>query len=149
VGRLLVERLAALMGRNDREIIRFLKFATVGACGTLIDFAILNVLILGPGLAKVTANTASFSTAAFFNFVGNRLWSFPESREKPFLSQMVRFLLVSLGGYIINQALFLGLSRYAFGGLGPLGYNLAKAAATIVVLFWNYGVNRAWTYRGI
>jgi len=33
--------------------------------------------------------------------------------------------------------------------LGPLGYNVAKAIAIIVVLFWNFGVNRVWTYRGI
>jgi len=30
-----------------------------------------------------------------------------------------------------------------------LGYNVAKAIAIIVVLFWNFGVNRVWTYRGI
>ena len=27
--------------------------------------------------------------------------------------------------------------------------NMAKAFATCVVLFWNFGVNRVWTYRGI
>jgi putative flippase GtrA len=27
-----------------------------------------------------------------------------------------------------------------------LGYNLAKAVATVVVMFWNFGINRIWTY---
>ncbi len=31
----------------------------------------------------------------------------------------------------------------------PWDYNLAKIAAIGVVLFWNYFVNRKWTYKGI
>ena len=30
-----------------------------------------------------------------------------------------------------------------------MSYNLAKAFAIGVVLFWNFGVNRIWTYKGI
>ena len=145
----MTDRITTLLKDNGDEIGRFLRFAAVGASGTLIDSAILNALILQFGFGKLAANTVSFSTAAFWNFLGNRLWSFPESRNRPFLSQMARFFIVSLGGYVINQVLFLGTSTYIFGGLGTLGYNLAKAAATIVVLFWNFGINRIWTYRGI
>lgn len=31
----------------------------------------------------------------------------------------------------------------------PFDYNLAKIIAIGVVLFWNYGANRLWTYKGI
>jgi putative flippase GtrA len=31
----------------------------------------------------------------------------------------------------------------------PFDYNLAKITAIGVVLFWNFGINRIWTYRGI
>jgi putative flippase GtrA len=31
----------------------------------------------------------------------------------------------------------------------PLNYNFAKVTAIGVVLFWNYGINRIWTYKGI
>ncbi|HHH81822.1 MAG TPA: hypothetical protein ENL35_02400 [Chloroflexi bacterium] len=36
-------------------------------------------------------------------------------------------------------------------GLQPtwLGRNLALALAVIVVLFWNFGVNRVWTYSDV
>ena len=30
-----------------------------------------------------------------------------------------------------------------------VGYNLAKATATLVVLFWNFFVNRFWTYSDV
>ena len=138
-----------MFGDKGKEIKRFIKFAIVGGFGTLVDFAILNILILGVGVDQFTANTCSFSVAAFSNFLGNRLWSFPESRERRFVSQLGRFFIVSLGGYLINQTLFMGTSRYVLDGLDPLGYNLAKALATLVVLFWNFGINRIWTYRGI
>lgn len=138
-----------MFGNEGEELKRFVKFAIVGAFGSGVDFAILNLLILGAGFDKLVANTCSFSAAAFGNFLGNRLWSFPESRERPCMSQMARFLAVSLGGLLINQVLFLGMSRYLFAELGTLGYNLAKGVATVVVLFWNFGINRIWTYRGI
>ncbi len=45
--------------------------------------------------------------------------------------------------------MFLSLDRYVFAEWGTLGYNVSKALAIGVVLFWNYGVNRVWTYRNV
>jgi putative flippase GtrA len=42
---------------------RFLKFATVGAMGTAIDFAVFNLLGAGWGWQPVTASIVSFSSA--------------------------------------------------------------------------------------
>ena len=134
---------------NRHEVDRFLRFGLVGTLGTIVDFSLLNVLILALSLPKFWANTCSFSAAALSNFVWNRLWTFPESRQRPFGRQLAQFFAVSVGGYTINQALFLSLDRWAFPGWGTLGYNLAKALAIVVVLVWNFGVNRMWTYRGL
>ena len=157
VSRLVVElysrprwrRLYVTLMSNRRELVRFAKFATVGIIGTVVDFSILNLLILSFGLSKFWANTASFTAAVLSNFIWNRLWTFPESRERSLVPQLVQFALVSLGGYVINQLIFLGLDGLLLNAWGTLGYNLAKAIATIVVLFWNFGINRVWTYRGI
>jgi putative flippase GtrA len=137
------------VSENRREVVRFSKFATVGAIGTVVDFSILNLLILGFELAKFWANTCSFSAAVVSNFVWNRLWTFPESRERKIGPQLLQFGLVSVGGYAINQVLFLGLDALIFHVWGTLGYNVSKAIAIVVVLFWNFGMNRIWTYRGI
>jgi len=77
------------------------------------------------------------------------LWTYPESREEPLGPQMAQFFLVNLGGYVINQVIFLSLDRFVFSSWGTWGYNISKAIAIGVVLFWNYGVNRLWTYRNI
>jgi putative flippase GtrA len=132
-----------------KEIERFLKFAAVGAFGTVIDFGLLNLLILVFGFSKFWANTCSFTAAVFSNFMWNRFWTFPESRQERVLPQLIQFALVSMGGYVINQTIFLGLDSLVLHVWGTLGYNISKAIAILVVLFWNFGINRIWTYRHI
>lgn len=143
-------RLVELAQTNCKEFGRFIKFATVGTSGAVVDFGVLNLLHLVFGFSKFWANACSFTLAVINNFTWNRLWTFPESRERPPKSQLAQFALVNVAGLAINQVVFLSLDRYVFGPLlGPLGYNVAKAIAIIMVLFWNFSVNRVWTYRGI
>ena len=144
-----VAKLRELALENRQEIERFLKFAVVGTIGALVDFAVLNLCIQAFGLPKWLANTFSFFTAVLSNFTWNRLWTYPESRVKPIGPQLSQFFLVNLAGYAINQAIFLSLDAYVFTTWGVWGYNLSKAIAIGVVLFWNFGVNRLWTYRDI
>lgn len=163
----MIGNVIARVRSSRRELTRFFKFAIVGAIGTVVDFSVLNLLIQMAGVEKIWANTFSFTAAVISNFTWNRLWTFPESRERPLLSQLGQFALVNAAGLIINQVIFLGLDHYVLGeagmlaapvsglagGLGvahfTLAYNLAKAIAIIVVLFWNFGINRIWTYKGI
>lgn len=156
------------LARDKRkELARFFKFAVVGAIGTVVDFCVLNLLIQLAGFEKFWANTCSFTVAVVSNFTWNRLWTFPESRERSLFSQLGQFALVNVVGLAINQAIFLGFDRFVLGKAGALAalmagladaigmthftlaYNLAKAIAIIIVLFWNFGINRIWTYRGI
>jgi putative flippase GtrA len=163
----LLSRTVNFAHANSKELTRFLKFSVVGTLGAVIDFGTLNLLILAFGFSKVLANTCSFTAAVFSNFVWNRLWTFPESRGRPIAPQLVQFFLVNVGGLLLNQAIFLSLDAWVLGEAGllaapmaalalnvgwahyELAYNLSKAVATIIVLFWNFGANRLWTYRGI
>jgi putative flippase GtrA len=162
-----LSRIITLARANSKELTRFLKFAVVGTLGAVIDFGTLNLLILVFGFSKVVANTCSFTVAVISNFVWNRLWTFPEARDRPIAPQLVQFFLVNIGGLLLNQAIFLSLDAWVLGEAGvlatpmaalalnvgwahyKLAYNLSKAIATIIVLFWNFGANRLWTFRGI
>jgi len=137
--------------QRPQDVVRFLKFATVGAFGSIVDFGVLNLLVLGLGWPKFIANTVSVTCAILSNFTWNRLWTYPESRERPMHTQFVQYALINLIGLGINQIVFLGTDLLIFAKITPhpLDYNLAKGTAILVVLFWNYFVNRAWTYRGI
>ncbi len=152
---------------NPKETERFVKFAIVGAIGAVVDFTVLNVMKrlfeaveLGVGwnvalephqIQLVAANTISFSVAVLSNFTWNRLWTFPESRERPLGRQLAQFAIVNVLGLGINTIVLLALDQYIFQNFlsERLSYNVAKAFAIGVVLFWNFGVNRVWTYRGI
>ncbi len=135
--------------KGRKEAKRFFKFAIVGATGTVVDFSLLNLGILVFGLSKTLANTISFSAAVVNNFLWNQLWTFPESRSSSFWSKFWKFALVSVVGYFLNQTLFLGLDHLFFHRFGALGYNISKAIAIAVVLFWNFGANRFWTYKEV
>jgi putative flippase GtrA len=145
-------RVVSMALENRKEFERFFKFAVVGAVGAMVDFIVLNILVQLLGMAPVYANPFSFSAAVASNFTWNRLWTFPESRERRLREQLPKFALVNLIGLGINQAIFVTMLHTLMPRLHithPFDYNLAKLLAIGVVLFWNFGVNRLWTYRGL
>lgn len=162
---LLVSRARTFLRENRREVVRFLKFSIVGATGAVVDFGILYLLHVVVGLHIVLANTCSFTAAVLSNFTWNRFWTYPDSRSKPLSKQLAQFFIVNVAGWGINTGILV-LLRYpcvALMGtatrslalalpdeaLYKLGYNLAKAIATGVVLFWNFFANRFWTYSDV
>jgi putative flippase GtrA len=142
--------LNTLYGQNRREVNRFVKFAIVGTIGAVVDFSVLNLAHKAFGLPLVAANTLSFTLAVLSNFTWNRLWTFPESRVRPIRSQLPQFALVNVVGLVINNLILLGLQAVFSSFISdPWDYNLAKAIAIVIILFWNFGANRLWTYRGL
>lgn len=132
------------------EMARFIKFALVGALGMVVDLTILNVLHGLVGFHLLVANSISFSAAVVSNFTWNRLWTFPETRNRPVHTQLAQFATVSVIGLGINNFILWQLYHLFRPYLGsPWNYNAAKILAIGVVLFWNFGVNRLWTFRDV
>lgn len=142
-------------GINPKEAERFFKFLVVGSIGFVVDFGTLTLLIEVFNFPTLVANTCSFSAALVSNFTFNRFWTYPDSRQKKLTAQLGQFGLVNIVGLVINNTLlFLLESPFdslttSLGLLGGRGYIPAKAVATIVVLFWNFFVNRYWTYNDV
>jgi len=98
----------------------------------------------------LVANVFSVGAAILSNFTWNRLWTYPESRTRKKRQQLPQFTLVNLAGLIINTLIVVALDALLVPYVGePWSYNIAKAVAIGVVLLWNFGVNRLWTYRGL
>lgn len=147
--------------RQNPELERFLKFAVVGIIGAFVDFGIFNLLHTWLGWHKALANTISFTCAVLSNFTWNRYWTYPDSRSKPIRSQLGQFFVVNLAGWAINTTILLLLSapltelahRILFDLTAhqaeSLGANAAKLIATGVVMFWNFFINRFWTYNDV
>ncbi len=141
--------------RKRKEFKRFIKFGIVGAIGSVIDFSVLNALIFWAGWnsagGKIFANIISTSVAILSNFVWNRLWTFPESRQRDRTKQLIQFTIVNLVGLVINTGIFFVADHYFYENYFSVNVavQLAKATAIGIVLFWNFGANRIWTYRGL
>lgn len=135
---------------NRKEFVRFVKFAVVGSIGAVIDFGVLNLMHKAFGWPLLWANTLSVSVAIVSNFTWNRLWTYPESRARRKRKQLPQFALINFIGLGINNLIVVGLDAVFSNFIpDPWDYNLAKAIAIGVVLFWNFGANRLWTYRGL
>ncbi len=146
----MLETIANIYQTRPKEVTRFVKFSIVGAIGAVIDFALLNLLRGGFGWPLFWANTVSVSVAILSNFTWNRFWTYPESRTRKKRKQLPQFALINIVGLLINNLIVVGLDALLVPYIDePWSYNLAKAVAIGVVLFWNFGINRLWTYRGL
>ncbi len=141
--------IASRFAIKPKELERFLKFMVVGTIGFVVDFGTLNLLVQLAHFQLLIANTISFSLAVLSNFTWNRLWTYPDSRSKAIRSQLVQFAMVNIVGWGINTFVLWALTPLFTNMVGELGYNIAKAIATIIVLFWNFFVNRYWTYSDV
>ena len=148
-------QITSRFGVNPKEAERFFKFLIVGSIGFVVDFGTLTLLKEVFKFPTLVANTCSFSAAVVSNFIFNRFWTYPDSRNKKLTAQLGQFALVNVVGLVINNTLLLLLESpfdslmNSISLLGGRGYIPAKAIATIVVLFWNFFVNRYWTYNDV
>ena len=139
-------RIGKLQGK---EIGRLVRFATVGAASTLVDFGLLLALKEIGGLPILAANSLSYSMGILTNFSLNRRWTFAEARSSGLWPQLARFMAVSLTGLALNSGIVWALSAPA-GSLFSremIGTVAAKGIATLVVMGWNYLANRYWTFK--
>jgi putative flippase GtrA len=146
---------------DPRERGRFLRFAVVGTIGAVVDFGVANLLVYAFLAPLVVAGTISFIAAILSNFFWNRYWTYPDSRSKPVSQQLIQFTVVSVMGLTIRvpilrflePVMFRWFSNWPFSlpVLTPdlLAKNITLAIAVLIVMFWNFFINRYWTYNDV
>ena len=145
---------------NARERTRFIRFAIVGAIGFVVDFLFFNIFRSGLGISPEISSILSFLVAVISNFIWNRYWTYPDSRSKPIIGQLIQFIVVNIFGLGIRTGIFVLINPplvHLFEGipfslpLQPyvLGENLALAIVVVIVMFWNFFINRFWTYSDV
>jgi putative flippase GtrA len=144
-----------------RERTRFLRFLVVGLIGAIVDFGVMNLLVRIFSVRLVVAGTISFIAAILSNFTWNRFWTYPDSRTKPITRQLIEFSIVSVIGLAIRVPILAFLEPVMFQLVSSLPWitryfspgfisdNLTLAVAVIIVLFWNFFINRYWTYGDV
>jgi putative flippase GtrA len=109
------------------------------------------------------ASGIAFTAAVTSNFIWNRYWTYPDSRSRRVSTQMAQFFFISTVAVVFRlilvSATYASLGTFAEQLLGnrdieakvanQLGTNIAQAIAIIVALFWNFFMNRIWTYSDV
>ena len=130
---------------KNKSFKELLKFGLAGAVNTLIDFAVLNILISTFGLGENNAHYMIFKVISFLaavtnSFFMNKYWVFKKTTtDTP--SEVWRFLGVSLIGLVLNA-----LVSSFFFNFGPRIYpfsmhawaNIGALIGTFAVLTWNF-----------
>lgn len=150
-----------MMLTNPRERTRFFRFLVVGIIGAIVDFGVMNLLVGVFSFPLVVAGTISFIAAILSNFTWNRYWTYPDSRTKPIGRQLIEFSIVSVIGLAIRVPILAVLEPVMFRLFDSLPLtipffspdflsdNVTLAIAVLIVLFWNFFINRYWTYGDV
>lgn len=119
---------------------QFTRFAGVGVIGTAAHYLVLVTLVQLGGVDSVWASGFGFVVGALVNYQLNYIYTFRSNKSHR--EAMLKFFTVATIGLVLNSIVMTALARY----LG-LHYLFSQAAATGLVLVWNFAGNRLWTFR--
>ncbi|MDT8441488.1 MAG: GtrA family protein [Desulfuromonadales bacterium] len=142
-----------LSGFQQSRLTTVSRFGAVGVINTLIDFGVFNLLVwlfgvlAGPGL--LACNAVAFVCANLNSYFCNKQWTFGDDKAVS-VHQYTRFMLVSLGGLLINSLvlyLLVDLAVWPSRADSWLWVNFAKACATLFSLAWNFIMYRLLVFQ--
>lgn len=116
-----------------RLINQILKFGVVGGTAFLIDYGLLFVLTEFAGIHYLISGTISFATSVIYNYILSIVWVFDPVGERSRTKDMAVFLILSVIGLGINQAIMWILVEQA-----GVYYMLSKIVATAIVMVYNF-----------
>ena len=136
---------------------RYLRFATVGASGTVVNMAVLFALqewalawVSDPAQRLSIALACAIALATLNNFAWNSLWTWADrlasglqarlGLNRSTLLRLLKYALASWLGILIQYALTMFLSQY-------MHYLLANVLSIVVASVSNYVTNDWWTFR--
>jgi len=119
---------------------QFIHFAAVGLVGTVAHYITLICLVSILSTNAVLASSAGYIVGAFVNYYLSFRFIF--NSNKKHTDALPKFLSVAVVGFALNGILILVFIEYFL-----FYYLLSQVFATGIVLVWNYGANKAWTFR--
>jgi len=122
-------------------ILKFLKFAAVGATGVIVDYGFTYLFKEKFKVHKYLANSIGFTIAASTNYVLNRIWTF-ESDNPDIAVEYGEFLVISIIGLGLNNLLL-----WIFHSKFNLNFYVAKLVAIGFVTIWNFLANYFITFN--
>ena len=119
----------------------------VGTTGAIVDLGLLNLMhyFLWQSTWDVMlypAVTISFSAAVVNNYTWNILWTYRhQDHSDRHHRTLPKFFIVSLVGLFMNLGIVYFMTEWL-----SIYWLIGKLTAMVIVLFWNFFINRFWTF---
>jgi dolichol-phosphate mannosyltransferase len=139
-----LKHLYSLMKRSG-ELARFIKFVAVGLSGVVVNLGAYWIFTRVAGLNNYLAVAFSFEASVISNFLLNNFFTFSDRRARgalPFLGQFVKFNIISLGGFLIQEG-----SLWLFNGIIGIHDVVAVGIGIVIATLWNYFLNSWFTWK--
>lgn len=121
------------------KIKEFLTFSAIGAIATTAHYTLMLLLIELSQLEPTTATTSGFALGALISYSLNYRITFRSTQ--PHKKAAPKFLVAATSGMLLNAAIV------SFGVyIASIYYMTAQIISTLIVLFWNYLINKYWTF---
>lgn len=127
------------------ELLRVLRFGIVGLTAAAVHYWVVIALVELLRIAPLQANVGGFFVAFWVSYFGHRHWTFSDTvatHAPGTHPSFMRFLLVALLGFGMNELLFYLLLRYA-----GWPYYTALAVVVFTVAVMTYVLSRLWAFR--
>lgn len=126
--------------------LQFLRFATVGAAGFVVDAGCLHLVVHGLGAGLYAGRLVSYLTAATFTWALNRRFTFPGQRDHKLTREWLRFLAANAAGGLINYTVYAVLvNAFDMVSMWPV---IGVAAGSMAGLIANFILSRRWVFNG-
>ncbi|MCW5933876.1 MAG: GtrA family protein [Fimbriimonadia bacterium] len=146
---------------------QFIKFCIVGGANTMIDWVLAWLLIHYAAWPLLAASRlaewglpfkpetmsiwliklVSSGTATCNSFIWNRRWTFGVRGKQGRNRQFAQFVTVNVTGMLLNATITTLLLRNFMPKPPFLALIGAQATATGIVVFWNFFMNKHWTFK--
>ena len=121
------------------RFVQFQKFVIVGVLATATQYAVLVLMVRILGADPVIGSSCGYVISALLNYYLNYRLTFRSAQSHA--RALPRFALIAAIGLLINSSIVWLLSERA-----SLPYLVAQIIATAIVLIWNFGANKKWTF---
>ena len=126
--------------RRPANWYELVRFGLVGASGYIVNLVVFALLVHAAGTGHRLAALGAFLVAVANNFLWNRRWTFRGHTERAH-RQAVRFLVVSVGAFLLNLVVLEVLVSAA--GLPDVPSQAIAIAAATPLSFLG---NKLWTF---
>jgi putative flippase GtrA len=127
--------------------VPILRFGVIGALGMPVDWSVLQLCVhwgTGPYWGRII----SWLCAATFTWVGNRYFTFPDTRARTFtgtVREWARFLAANAVGGLVSVGLYSVLVRYAPPPFNDL--TVALVTGVLAGLVFNFTLSKTLVFR--